>query len=64
MTLKHFPGGAFSSSAHPQPHSISGQSLAYDFVGKNIPTSLREVVAVRLRETDGETGVSIYEKDN
>ncbi len=35
-----------------------------DFVGKNIPTSLREVVAVRLRETDGETSVSIYEKEN
>lgn len=34
-----------------------------DYVGKNIPTSLRETVAVRLRETDGETGVSIYEKD-
>ncbi len=34
-----------------------------DFVGKNIPTSLRETVAVRLRETDGETGVSIYEKE-
>ena len=33
-----------------------------DFVGKNIPTSLRETVAVRLRETDGETSVSIYEK--
>ncbi len=35
-----------------------------DFVGKNIPTSLRETVAVRLREIDGETGVSIYEKEN
>ena len=34
-----------------------------DFVGKNIPTSLRETVAVRLKETDGETGVSIYEKE-
>lgn len=34
-----------------------------DFVGKNIPTSLRETVAVRLRETDGETSVSIYEKE-
>jgi len=33
-----------------------------DFVGKNIPTSLKEVVAVRLRETDGETGVAIFEK--
>ena len=35
-----------------------------DFVGKNIPTSLREVVAVRLKETDGETGVSIYERES
>ena len=34
-----------------------------DFVGRNIPTSLREVVAVRLTETDGETGVAIYEKE-
>ena len=34
-----------------------------DYVGKNIPTSLRETVAVRLKETDGETGVSIYEKE-
>ena len=34
-----------------------------DFVGKNIPTSLRETVTVRLKETDGETGVSIYEKE-
>ena len=34
-----------------------------DYVGKNIPTSLREVVAVRLEETDGQTCVSIYEKD-
>ena len=34
-----------------------------DFVGKNIPTSLREIVAVRLAECDGETGVSLYEKE-
>ena len=34
-----------------------------DYVGKNIPTSLREIVAVRLAECDGETGVSIYEKE-
>ncbi len=33
------------------------------FVGKNIPTSLKEVVVVRLEETDGETGVYIYEKE-
>ena len=33
------------------------------YVGKNIPTSLSEVVAVRLEETDGNTGVYIYEKD-
>ena len=30
-----------------------------NFVGKNIPTSLDEVVAVRLQETDGETDVCI-----
>ena len=34
-----------------------------NYVGKNIPTSLRETVAVRLKETDGETCVSIYEKE-
>ena len=33
-----------------------------DFVGKNIHTSRSEVVCVRLRECDGTTGVSIYEK--
>ena len=33
-----------------------------DFVGKNIPTSLSEVVSVKLAETDGETNVSILEK--
>ena len=32
------------------------------YVGKNIPTSLNEVVSVKLTETDGETSVSIYEK--
>ena len=34
-----------------------------NFVGKNIPTSLKEVVVVHLRETDGEDSVSIYEKE-
>ena len=33
-----------------------------NFVGKNIPTSLNEVVAVRLRETDSEEAVKIYIK--
>lgn len=33
-----------------------------NFVGKNIPTALSEVVAVRLSEQDGTTGVCIYEK--
>lgn len=33
-----------------------------NYVGKNIPTALNEVVSVRLSEHDGETGVSIYEK--
>lgn len=32
-----------------------------DFVGKNLPTSRREKVAVKLKETDGETSVCIYE---
>ena len=31
-----------------------------NFVGKNIPTSVDEVVAVRLRETDDEEAVKIY----
>ncbi len=33
-----------------------------DYVGKNIPTSLSEIVSVRLEETDGETGVAILER--
>ncbi|MBQ1477529.1 MAG: bifunctional pyr operon transcriptional regulator/uracil phosphoribosyltransferase PyrR [Erysipelotrichaceae bacterium] len=33
-----------------------------NFVGKNIPTSKSEVVAVRLKETDGEEDVVILEK--
>ena len=33
-----------------------------DYVGKNIPTSLSEIVSVRLDETDGETNVSILER--
>jgi len=33
-----------------------------NYVGKNIPTSHNEVVSVKLRETDGETNVSILEK--
>lgn len=32
-----------------------------DYIGKNIPTSLSEMVSVKLRETDGETNISIYE---
>ena len=33
-----------------------------NFVGKNIPTSLNEVVAVNLKETDGYSNVVILEK--
>ncbi len=33
-----------------------------DFVGKNIPTSNAEVVAVHLREYDGDTSVQLFEK--
>ncbi len=33
-----------------------------NFVGKNIPSSLNEVILVHLAEYDGETDVGIYEK--
>lgn len=33
-----------------------------DFVGKNVPTSLEEVVAVSLKETDGIDQVDLYRK--
>lgn len=32
-----------------------------DYVGKNVPTSRREVIKVSFKETDGETGVALYE---
>lgn len=32
------------------------------FVGKNIPSSLNEVISVRLGESDGETNVTIHTK--
>ena len=34
-----------------------------DFVGKNIPTSKEEIVAVYMDEYDGETAVRILEKE-
>ena len=34
-----------------------------DFVGKNVPTSLKEVVEVRLNESDGKDEVVICEKE-
>ncbi len=34
-----------------------------DFVGKNVPTSRREEIVVRVSSADGETGVYIYERD-
>ena len=33
-----------------------------DFVGKNIPTSKSEVVAVHIKECDGDTSVQLYDK--
>ena len=33
-----------------------------DFVGKNLPTSRKEVVKVKLVETDGEDAVELWEK--
>ncbi|GIX07704.1 MAG: hypothetical protein KatS3mg115_2107 [Candidatus Poribacteria bacterium] len=35
--------------------------IAANYVGKNIPTSRREMVAVHLEEVDGEDRVFIYE---
>ena len=35
-----------------------------DYVGKNIPTSLQETVAVKLPEYDGETGVELLERED
>lgn len=35
-----------------------------DYVGKNVPTSKREVVHVKLKETDGEDRVVITENEN
>ncbi len=32
-----------------------------DYVGKNIPTSLNEIVSVKFNETDGENCVKLYE---
>lgn len=34
-----------------------------NFVGKNIPTSLDEIVSVKLEEIDGDTNVSILEQN-
>ena len=33
-----------------------------DYVGKNLPTSHREIVAVRLQEVDGEEDVLLLER--
>ena len=35
-----------------------------DYVGKNVPTSLSEVVLVKLPEFDGETGVDLAFKND
>ena len=32
-----------------------------DFIGKNIPTSKQEVVAVKFKEVDGQSGIDLYE---
>jgi pyrimidine operon attenuation protein/uracil phosphoribosyltransferase len=34
-----------------------------DFVGKNVPTAKREIVQVRLKETEGEDRVVIIENE-
>ncbi|MBR5982082.1 MAG: bifunctional pyr operon transcriptional regulator/uracil phosphoribosyltransferase PyrR, partial [Firmicutes bacterium] len=32
-----------------------------DYVGKNVPTARSEVISVLMEETDGRTGVDLYE---
>ena len=32
-----------------------------DFVGKNVPSSLKEEIVVKVESVDGETSVAIYE---
>lgn len=34
-----------------------------DYIGKNVPTSLRESISVNLEETDGKTNVELYETE-
>ena len=34
-----------------------------DFVGKNVPTSSEEVVAVKVNAFDGENSVTLYQQD-
>ncbi len=35
-----------------------------DYVGKNVPTSLREVIKVNFDEFDGKTNVELYERED
>jgi pyrimidine operon attenuation protein/uracil phosphoribosyltransferase len=32
-----------------------------DFVGKNVPTSAKEIISVKVKEMDGEDSVSVEE---
>ena len=34
-----------------------------DYIGKNVPTSKQEVVAVKFKEVDGTSGIDLYELD-
>ena len=34
-----------------------------DYIGKNVPTSKQEVVAVKFKEVDGQSGIDLYELD-
>ena len=34
-----------------------------DYVGKNVPTSQREIIKVSFEEVDGQTGVDLYAKE-
>ena len=34
-----------------------------DYIGKNVPTSKQEIVAVKFKEVDGVSGIDLYELD-
>ena len=61
VTLR--PEGTAGAARAVLEHGLVNDSLPIkaSYVGKNIPTSLNEVISVHLSEHDGQTNVSINE---